>query len=173
MILREINNVQFLIDWKNKSEGTDLEIDQDFNEENSPIDVKVLSKSKGKVYNFQNVAYRDGNFYKYGQSNIPGFKPLMVLGIAMSPEQRKQSIIECIKGKENKYPASVVRDIILLVEITIPTVLPEELDTLFDKRLETEFQGVYFVKLPVEMPSLNDKYDMHGFVYPLKEAINL
>jgi hypothetical protein len=169
MRLREINNVKFFISWLNKEKGFDFVIDESFDDEQSYIDVIIRSKKFNRSINIQNVAYRDGTFYKYGESNIPGFKPIFVIGAAMSDTERRESIFQCIKKKEKKYPAPLVKNIILLIEITIPAITPEQIEKLFLGGITTDFVGVYFVQLPVTMPSIDDKYGKTGYVYPIKE----
>ncbi len=169
MKLREIKNVKFFIDWLNKERGRDFVIDESFNDEQSHIDVVVKSKKLAKTLNIQNVAYRDGTLYKYGTSNIPGLKPLFVLGEAMSDIERKESILKCITDKENKYPKSPVNNLVLLIEITIPAITPEQIKKLFSTKVESNFMGIYFVQLPVMTYSVEDVYGKTGYVYPLKE----
>lgn len=166
---REINNVKFFIDWLNKTKNYDYEIDESFQDENSPIDVVIKSPSKYKKINIQNVAYRDGTFYAYGTSNISNFKPVFVLGTAMSKEERRQSIINCIRSKCAKYPESFVKDTVLIIEITIPSIKPEEIEEM-PKNEDFGFKGIYLVQLPVKMPAIDDKYGQTGYVYTYKEC---
>ena len=171
MRLREVNNARFFVDWFNKGKNLDFVIDENFNDEQSHIDVVIRSKNLDKEINIQNVAYRDGTLYAYGTSNIPGLRPLLVLGGAMSDIERKESLIKCITDKEKKYPKSLVKNIVLIIEVTIPAITPEQIKKLFSAGIITDFMGVYFVQLPVTIPSVDDKYGEVGYVYPLKEIL--
>ena len=93
----------------------------------------------------------------------------MVLGKALNDEEREESILSCIKGKEKKYQTSLVRNTLLLIEVTIPSIKPEGIQKLFPSGIITNFNGVYFVQLPLTLPSVDDKYGQTGYVYPLKE----
>jgi len=165
---REINNVKFFVDWLNEKKNIDFLIDENFREEQSYIDVIIRSKKLNQLINIQNVAYRNGTFYKYGQSNIPNFRPVFVLAKAMSDKEKQTSILKCIKNKEKKYQASLVKDTLLLIEVTIPAIKPEQIQKLFPNGITTNFKGVYFVQLPVVLASVDDKYGHTGYVYPLK-----
>jgi len=173
MRLREINNVQFFLNWLNERNRTDYKIDTSFNEENSPIDVVAKSNKTGKILNIQNTAYREGNVYVYGQSNIPNIRPVGVLGVAMNVEQKKESILKCINSKSSKYPKSVVEDLILIVEVTIPFIRPEEIKEMFKDNYKSDFKGIYFVQLPVTLANIENKYEQVGYVYPLKDCIRI
>ncbi len=170
MMPREIKNVKFFTDWLNKKEGFDFVIDNSFSDEHSYIDVIIKSEKLNKVINIQNVAYRDGTSYGYAQSNIniPNFRPVFVIGKAMTDKERRASILRCIKDKEKKYQPSLVKDTLLLIEVTIPAVKPEQIKKLFLGGVTSNFKGIYFVQLPVIMPSADDKYGQSGFVYTLK-----
>lgn len=162
---RETLHVDFLITWVKEFRGVSLHIDEGFHDEDTPTDVQVLSE-KGKVFKIQNVAYRDGTFYKYGTSNVEGFKPLFVLGTAMTQDERTASIVKTIEDKKCKYTESDRQDVILLIEVTIPGIKPEDI-----KHLSTEidygFKGIYFVQLPYGMAAVDDKYGRDGYVYEL------
>lgn len=172
MTPREKNNAQFLINSLNKEFGTDFLIDESFSEQSSHVDVSAASKKLGKSILIQNVAYRDGTFYAYATSSThPDIKFTAVLGTAMTDSERRESILKGIKDKEGKYQPSLLKDIILLVEVTIPIIRPEELSKLFPNGVETNFQAIYFVALPVVMADRDDKYAQTGYVYPLKSLI--
>lgn len=168
MRLREINNVIFFVEWVNKTHGLDYKIDESFRDENSPTDVVLKSPTTQKKIQIQNVAYRDGTFYAHGTSNIPNFKPLFVLATAMTKEERAKSIIKCILDKRDKYQRSVVEETILIIEITVPSIKPEDIEEI-PKKEDFGFKGVYFVQLPVAMAAADDKYGRSGYVYPFLE----
>jgi len=168
MTPRETNNAKFFIGWLNNEKGLDFAIDESITDEQSHIDVIIKSKKLGKSVNIQNVAYRDGTIYGYGESNIPNFRPVFVLGKAMNDEERRETILNCIKGKEEKYQPSLVKSTLLLIEVTIPSIKPEEIQKLFPNEITTNFSGIYFVQLPVILSSVDDKYGQTGYVYPLK-----
>jgi hypothetical protein len=166
---REINNVEFFIKWLNKTQNLDYEIDDSFHDENSPVDVILKSPTIKKNVQIQNVAYRDGTIYGYGESNIPGFRPLFVLGTAMSKDERINSIFDCIRFKRDKYPDSIVKNTVLIIEITIPSIKPEEIEEM-PKNEEFGFKGIYFVQLPISIPAIDDKYSQTGYVHAYKEC---
>lgn len=166
---REINNVSFFINWINKEKNLDFFIDRSFKEEDSHIDVIIQSeKLKQKLF-IQNVAYRYGTMHRTAISNIPESNLIFIIGGVNSDKEKKESIIKCIKEKEGKYPISLVKDLILIIEITIPSIKPSKLKKFFPKTIESCFKGIYFVSLPVTLPEKNDKYGQSGFIYPLKE----
>jgi hypothetical protein len=170
MTSREINNVKFFLDWFNKKNKTDYTIDDSFNEENSHVDVMAKSKTTRKILNIQNTAYRSGNIYKYGTSNIPNIMPKIVLGVSMDTKQKKESIIKCINSKETGYAESVVKDLILIIEVTIPSLKPKEIKKMFKGGYKSNFKGIYFVSLPVMLANIEDEYQKNGYVYSLKEC---
>jgi hypothetical protein len=165
---REINNVDFFIKWFNKAHQLDFQIDNSYQDENSPVDVMVRSSMTNRVLKFQNVAYRQGTIYGVGTSNISGLRPVFVMGRQLSKEEKRQGIIECIESKKNKYPIDLVRQLILLIEITIPSLSPKEIEGLLKSEIKKDFGflAIYFVKLPVKLGG--DKYDRDGFVYSFK-----
>jgi len=174
MRLREINNVNFFINWFNKKKGFDFTIDESFNDEQSPVDVIIKSKKFNKSIYIQNVAYRYGTSYAKGEPNIPGFQSItFVVGKAMLDEEIKNSILQCIRGKEKKYSTIDVKNTVLIVEITIPIIKPEKIEKLFPTGITSDFKGIYFVQLPVTMPSIEDKYGKTGFVHVLKEVLEI
>jgi hypothetical protein len=166
MLLRETNNIKFFLEKFNAENGTDFKIDESFTEENSPVDV-LAKDSTGRIIEIQNVAYRDGTVYAQGVSNIPGFFATMVLGTAMSNEDRTASILKCIESKKNKYPSSVVKDLLLVIEVTIPSIKPVDIERL-PKDFDYGFRGIYFVMLPYAMAAEEDTYGHTGYVYTLK-----
>jgi hypothetical protein len=165
---REINNVKFFLNFLNQETDLDFVIDNSFDDEQSHVDVILYSKKLDKKVYIQNVAYRDGTFYKYGQSNVPKFRPVFVLGKTMTDKERKKSILKCIKEKEQKYQSSLVNNIVLIIEVTIPAIKPEQIKKYFPSGISTNFKGVYFVQLPVTMAAIDDKYGQTGYVYTLK-----
>lgn len=147
----------------------DFTIDTSFSEENSHVDVSVTSKKLGTAVSIQNVAYRDGNVYARAYSpQLPDEHFIAVLGTAKTDEERKESILASIKDKEGKYQPSLVEDMVLLVEVTIPMIRPEEISKLFPEGISTRFKAVYFVALPITISDKGDKYGPTGYVYPLK-----
>ncbi|MDD5551826.1 MAG: hypothetical protein PHI88_01550 [Candidatus Pacebacteria bacterium] len=166
---REINNARFFVDWFNKKNSLDFCISDD-REESSAIDVLIKSEKLKKEINIQNVAYRKyGTFHKRGFCDVPGLKVTSILGKVMSDEEKKKTIIKCIEEKEKKYPELIIKNLLLLIEVTIPSLSPEEIKNLFPDGINSNFKGIYFVKLPVLAPSRDDKYDQEGYVFPLKE----
>ena len=165
---REVSHIKFFIDWLNKKESLDFKIDETFRNEDSPFDIIIKSSKRDITLRIQNVAYRAGTFHKSGQSNIPNFKPVLVIGRAMSKEERRDSLIKCIESKSKKYPESTVKNIVLVIEVSIPSIKPEEIEELLPKDKEFGFKGIYFVQLPVIMASADDKYGQTGYVYPFK-----
>jgi hypothetical protein len=98
---------------------------------------------------------------------ISNFKPLFVLGRAMNDEDKKKSIIKCIESKQELYSPVEVKDLILLVEVTIPSTNPNELNRLFKTKEKFEFKGIYFVQLPIPLGSDNGYEE--GFIYSFKD----
>ncbi|MEX0909752.1 MAG: hypothetical protein WDZ75_00480 [Candidatus Paceibacterota bacterium] len=169
MRAREIYHISFFTNWLNNLHQTDYAIDDGHTDEDSPVDVILRSKKTDQIINIQNVAYRGGVVHKTGTSNIPGLRPVMALGMHMSKNERKKSILNTIASKENKYPEEIVKNLVLVIEVTIPRVDPDILKELFQKSIETNFRGVYFVQLEIPMYSDGDPYAPTGFVYPLKQ----
>lgn len=168
MRVREIQNVIFFTEWLNKEYNLDFQIDESYKEEDSPVDVLLKSLKTGERLKIQNKAYRKGNVYREAVCDNPNIKPLLfVLGTSREGN-REESVIECIESKQSKYPEEIVKDIILIIEITIPSITPEELKEILEnnKNKTFGFKGIYFVKLPVAIPS--DEYDKKGFVFPFK-----
>jgi hypothetical protein len=93
--------------------------------------------------------------------------------MALVPTQydKKKSIETYIQKKERKYPADLIKNLVLLIEASIPSVRPNELASHFPNGIETKFRGVYFVQLPIPMVDVNDKLGQSGFIFPLKEII--
>ena len=166
---REILNAEYFIKWFNQKYNLDFIIDVEHKDQDSSIDVLAKSSIIEKRLKIQNVAYRDGNIYKYGKSNIPNFRPVGILSKKMTDEERKQSIINCIQSKKNKYPSTEIQNLILLIEITIPRLIPEQIIKFFPRGINTKFSGVYFVCLPIIIHDPKDKYATDGFVFPLKD----
>ncbi len=171
----EITHASFFQDWLNKKNGTDFIVNQDHKTEDSHIDVILSSKKLDKKIFIQNVAYR-GEGLVYSTDAIVSGDPALIkllpkLKMALVPTQydKKKSIETYIRKKEIKYPEDLVKNLVLLVEATIPSVRPDELSDYFPNGIETMFSGIYFVQLPIPMVDVNDKWGQTGFVFPLKE----
>jgi hypothetical protein len=165
---REINNVKFLLEWINKIHSVDFVIDESYKDEDSHIDVLLKSSKTDEFLKIQNVAYREGTIHRTAkvtfngkEVRIPNFKPVLALGIDMSYEKKRETIINTIKSKQDLYPEELSKDTVLLVEFTIPSTSLTELNKLFKEKEEFNFRGIYFVQLPVN--------GQNGFVYPFKD----
>ena len=171
---RERLHTNFLCDFLNSKYKRKF-IVVDGEPESSEVDSIILDIDKDLKINLQCVAFRgEGLIYKRPSSvtiseNFP-VQDISKLMMVLVPEQydKRQSIINYIKKKETKYPISLVENLVLLIEATVPSVTPEELVKLFPNGLNTEFKGLYFVQLPVVLANDDYKYDKSGFIYELK-----
>lgn len=177
---REINNGKFLINWINKEHGLDFEIDDSHKDQDSHIDVLIKSHELVESFGIQNVAFMEGDIFGKAEVTIsdgemvvfgPDLKSIMVLGVAMTDKEKEENVIKCIESKQNLYSEELTKNIILLVEVTIPFISPEELDKIFKTKKEFVFKGIYFVALPVILALADDKYQQSGYVYPVKDFL--
>lgn len=174
MTEREVLHVEYFLAWLNKEFGTHFEIG-DKQEEYSDVDVVAKSGTIDQLL-IQNVAYRGQGGFQNQHTKpkvfingepVDGPVPFtMAFGFAMTKEEKRDSIISCIKSKEKKYAPDRLKDLTLLIEATMPKLTPEELDDLNLPNLDTKFKAIYVVQLPITIGS--DKYDKSGFVKPLK-----
>lgn len=177
MRIREILHAKFLANWLNDKFGTDYSVNEDLEGEDTDVDIKLLSKGL-VLFEIQNVAYRAKHsdkkaLHRRAKTYINGVlqpkaKFTMVIGFAMEDNEIEQSLKGCIKEKESKYSSDRVKQIILLVELTIPTVTIEDLDRL-KSNFQTKFKALYFVCLP---HATTNGYKPEGFVYEFKGIQN-
>jgi hypothetical protein len=175
---REKLHSEMFLQWINRKLDKNFII-IDCEIENSEIDVVLKEKISGDEILIQCVAYRgEGLIYKKPDSvsvpaNLLSEKiPKIVFALVPAQYDKKGSIIDYIRKKEEKYEPSLVSKLVLLIEATIPTITPEDLDRYFPNGYDTKFRGIYFVQLPIPMINNDYKYDKDGFVYCLKNCKN-
>ncbi|MDR5650646.1 hypothetical protein, partial [Staphylococcus nepalensis] len=88
----------------------------------------------------------------------------------MTSEERRESILKTIDSKRQHYPESIVSNLVLIIDVTIPRLTHADLDGL-PRNIDYGFQGIYFVHLPYLMAEPNDTYGNNGYVYCLKSAL--
>lgn len=177
---RERLHSQFFADWLWEQHAREF-IVHDPGSEDSEIDVILEDKSLPAKIKLQCVAYRgEGLIYaKPDVVSIPEnasaeFKKIFenLVGVLVPAQfDKKQSILDYIRKKEGRYPDELLRELTLIIEATVPSVSPEELAKLFPDGIESRFNGIYFVQLPIPFGDPKLKYDATGFVYPLKSAM--
>ncbi len=172
----EITHANFFLDWLNSDKNLDFLIDSSCKEEDTHVDVVAVSYKLGKSILIQNVAYRgEGLVYPNtmtvsGNPELIKLLPKMKMVLVPTQYDKKKSIEDYIAKKETKYSQDLVKDLVLLIEVTVPSTNPEELACYFPNGLQTKFSGIYFVQLPIPMTYSDDKWGQTGFIFPLKEV---
>lgn len=172
----EITHANFFLNWLNSSKGLDFIIDSNHKQEDTHVDVVAVSSKLGKSILMQNVAFRGEGLVYSNNMTVSGNPELIKLlpkfKAVLVPTQydKKKSIQDYILKKERKYPENLVNNLVLLIEATVPSTNPDELSAYFPNGLETKFEGIYFVQLPIPMTAPEDKWGPTGFVFPVKEV---
>lgn len=164
----ERNNAAVLVEWLNVRHGMAFQIPEAPEPENSDIDVRATDHATGKTLCFQNVQYRTGSVYPHQKKQVhwephnPGFK--VALGKDLPRNEKLKALAALIDSKFLTYPPAQRREIVLLVELGLPTITRDELRH-FRGRSNYGFQAIYFVQSPVAA-SNNPLRPAEGFVYP-------
>ncbi|MDQ5953182.1 MAG: hypothetical protein QG551_410 [Patescibacteria group bacterium] len=173
----ELSHTKFFTEWLNTVKGLDFIISQEKISENSDVDAIVMSSSLDKKIFIQHTSYKgDGLIYPKNVTTKATFNgkeidpSIFPFKLVFSPPQnnKAESLIRYIKKKENKYSEEQKQKLILIIDVTIPSIYPDELREIFSENFNSSFLGVYIVQLPIPISSMN-KWELNGFVYTVKD----
>jgi len=161
----ERHHAEVLAGYLSIAHGFELTVSDASEPVDSPVDARATDVKTGIELQFQSVGYRADNVYaKKVTANVPG-RFRAALGSQMSRGRRIATLREMLKKKRDHYSLAVRSQLILIVEVTIPSVFPDEIEALRGGD-DYGFKGIYFVQLPL-MYGNGGRRDLNGYVIPL------
>lgn len=155
----------FFVDWLNKNYGCNYNTVSN-EQEDSDIDVFGVSSKKEKL-NLQMVTTNGETlrFAKQNSKKIAKNKEFDLILVDLDGWLKK-----AIADKNKKY-YSKPEELIIIIEGFLPTPSPEEVKKTLVVNQNIQFQGIYYVSLPV-ISSTHLDYEKEGYVVTIKSAFD-